>query len=111
MSILQEYITLCGIKLYTGKDIDNITNIFNALSSPTRLKILLTIIETKRPLHIKAVAKALDIDYAAIHRHVKILKKANLLEVYDVGRSRVLSPTHIDLIKQFLQLAQKCFIS
>lgn len=83
------------------------STVFGALSNPTRLKILFIIGETKRPLHIKAVAKALKMDYAAVYRHVGVLRKANLLEVFEVGRSRVLSPLHMDLVKQFVQLAKE----
>lgn len=93
--------------MHTEEEIVHISTIFSALSSPTRLKILFVISETKRPLHIKAVAEALKVDYAAVYRHVGVLKRANLLEVYEVGRSRVLSPLHVDLINQFIQLAKE----
>lgn len=75
-----------------------------ALGSPVRLRILLMLTETKRPLHIKAVAERLGIDYAAVYRHVETLKRAGLLEIYEVGRSRVLTPTRPDSIKAFLEL-------
>lgn len=84
-----------------------VSTVFSALSNPTRLKILFIISETKRPLHIKAVAKALKMDYAAVYRHVGVLKKANLLEVFEVGRSRVLSPLHMDQVRRFVQLAKE----
>jgi hypothetical protein len=32
-----------------------------------------------------------------------VLKKAKLLEVYEVGRSRVLSPFNIEFIKQLIE--------
>lgn len=94
-------------KLSTEEEIDRASKVFSALSSPTRLKILFIISETKRPLHIKAVAKALKMDYAAVYRHVEVLKKAKLLEIYEVGRSRVLSPLNIDMVKRFIQLAKE----
>jgi len=93
--------------LSTEEEIDRASKVFSALSSPTRLKILFIISETKRPLHIKAVAKALKMDYAAVYRHVEVLKKAKLLEIYEVGRSRVLSPLNIDMVKRFIQLAKE----
>jgi hypothetical protein len=34
------------------------------------------------------------------------LKDAYLLEIYEVGRSRVLSPTNIDVVKQFIESAK-----
>jgi len=94
-------------KLLTEEEIANISTIFRALSNPTRLKILLNVSETKRPLHIKAVAEILKVDYAAVYRHVEILKRANFLEVYEVGRSRVLSIRRENLIKQFIQLGKE----
>lgn len=81
--------------------------IFSALGNTTRLKILSVIRETKRPLHIKAVAKTLQMDYAAVYRHVEILKKVGLVEIYEVGRSRVLSLLHADLLNQIFALAQQ----
>jgi len=89
------------------EEINSVSTVFSALSSPVRLKALLIISETKRPLHIKAVAKILKMDYAAVYRHVGVLKKTNLLQVFEVGRSRVLSPLHEDLVKQFIRLAKE----
>lgn len=84
-----------------------LSGLFNALGNPVRLKILSIISETKRPLHIKAVAKTLEMDYGAVYRHVDILKKAGLVQIFDVGRSRVLSPLQVDLVKQILSLAKQ----
>ena len=92
--------------LQSKEEIERISTVFKALGSSTRLKILQVIDETKRPLHITAVADLLKIDYAAVYRHVEVLKMANLLEVYEVGRSRVLSPVHSDLLKQLIRLAK-----
>jgi len=91
--------------LYDEKEISHASIVFAALSNPTRLKILSIISETKRPLHIKAVAKTLKMDYAAIYRHIAVLRKANLLEIFEVGRSRVLSLLHVEVVKQLIQQA------
>jgi DNA-binding transcriptional ArsR family regulator len=91
--------------LYDEKEISQISIVFAALSNPTRLKILSIISETKRPLHIKAIAETLKMDYAAIYRHIGVLKKANLLQIFEVGRSRVLSPLHAEVVKQLIQQA------
>jgi DNA-binding transcriptional ArsR family regulator len=93
--------------LPTQEDINKVSAVFGALSHPTRIKILLITGETKKPLHIKAVAKILKADYAAIYRHIEVLKRANLLEVYEVGRSRVLSPLHMDVVNQIIQLTKE----
>ena len=84
-----------------------LTLVFSALGNPIRLKILSIITETARPLHIKAVAQALQMDYAAVYRHVDVLRRAGLVQIFEVGRSRVLSPLHTDLIREMLLLAQK----
>jgi DNA-binding transcriptional ArsR family regulator len=85
------------------EDLRSSSTIFNALGSVVRLKILRMLIETKKPLHIKAVARNLEMDYAAVYRHVHVLRTARLLEVYEVGRSRVLEPRKPDLIGELIQ--------
>ncbi|MEM3061669.1 MAG: winged helix-turn-helix domain-containing protein, partial [Candidatus Bathyarchaeia archaeon] len=77
--------------MYSKENFEKISNFFNALGNPTRLRILIMVIETQKPLHIKAVSKNLKMDYATIYRHVEVLKKANLIKIFEVGRSRVLS--------------------
>lgn len=89
------------------KDINKISKIFKALGNETRLKTVLLINETRRPLHIKAVANELKIDYAAIYRHVKDLAENDLLEIYEVGRSRVLSLKNKELIQNMIENANK----
>ncbi len=91
--------------MYDEKEISQVSIVFAALSNPARLKILSIITETKKPLHIKAVAITLKMDYAAVYRHIAILKKANLLQIFEVGRSRVLSPLHVEGVEQLVQQA------
>jgi len=86
---------------------EHLSTIFQALGNPIRLKILSIINETKRPLHIKAVAKTLQMDYAAVYRHIDILKKAGLIQIFEVGRSRVVSPMHSDVMNQIFALARQ----
>ena len=80
---------------------------FDALGNPARLRILILVGETQRPLHIKAVAKALKMDYAALYRHVKVLQERGLLGVYEVGRSRVLFFKDAELLQQAFEIAKK----
>ena len=82
----------------------HLSKVFNALGSPVRLRILQLVRETKRPLHIKAVAEMLRMDYGAVYRHVDVLKKAGLVQIFEVGRSRVLSLVHSELLSQLLTL-------
>jgi DNA-binding transcriptional ArsR family regulator len=92
--------------LYSDKELEEASRILRALSNVVRLKILLMVAETQRPLHIEAVTRNLGMDYGAVYRHVKVLKETGLLQVYEVGRSRVLSPIDIDLVKQFIENAK-----
>lgn len=92
----------------TGEDeIQRIATVFNALGNVTRIRILLLVYETRRPLHIKAVAKSLKIDYAALYRHVKVLQKSGLIDIYEVGRSRVLYLKNIELTEKLIEEAKK----
>lgn len=84
-----------------------LATIFQALGNETRLKALMLIKDTKRPLHIKAVSNALQIEYAALYRHVKMLQRSGLLETFEVGRSQVLALKQHEAVNQLLQIAQK----
>ena len=93
--------------MYDDNTIAKSAAVFTALSNESRLRILLMVAETDRPLHIKAVASQLKLDYGAIYRHVEILEKANLIKIYEVGRSRVLSLKSADTIQKLVEQARK----
>jgi len=84
-----------------------VSAIFSALGSPTRLKIVELVSETERPLHIKAVAQVLKKDYAAVYRHVRVLEKSGVVGVYEVGRSRVIYLKNGELIKECVRTVKK----
>jgi len=90
-----------------GLDDEHLSRVFNALGNPIRLRILDLVAKTERPLHIKAIANALQMDYAAAYRHIDVLKKAGLMRIYEVGRSRVLSLLHRDTLDQLLSLGSQ----
>jgi len=79
--------------------------IFYALSSVGRLKILSLLESSRRPLHIKAVSRALKIDYATVYRHIRTLESAGLVEIYDVGRSRVVEVKDPNTLKELIAKA------
>ena len=87
-------------------EVQKLSNIFSAIGNPIRLRILTLVNETERPLHIKAVAKILKRDYAAVYRHVKVLEKSGLLGIYEVGRSRVLYSKNAEIAKQLIEIAK-----
>ena len=80
--------------------------VFNALGSVVRLQILSVLQATTRPLHIKALSRGLKVDYAAMYRHVKVLESAGLVEVYEVGRSRVVEVVNAPLLKDLIEKAK-----
>jgi len=88
-------------------ELRQVSAIFSALGSPTRLRIVELVSETERPLHIKAVAQVLKKDYAAVYRHVKVLEKSGLVGVYEVGRSRVIYLKNGELIKECVRIVKK----
>jgi len=64
------------------------------------------LMDSKKPLHITAVASNLKMDYGGVHRHVEILRNAGLLQVFEVGRSRVLSPLNMEQVREFIMRAK-----
>ena len=88
-------------------EMERISTVFDALGNVTRVKTLLLVYESRKPLHITAVANALKMDYAALYRHVKVLQRSELLEVYEVGRSRVIYLKNGDLIREIVRIAKK----
>jgi DNA-binding transcriptional ArsR family regulator len=86
----------------TNDDLKSASNIFGALGNPVRLRILLMLMDSTKPLHITAVASNLKMDYGGVYRHVEVLRDAGLIQVYEVGRSRVLSPLNSDLIRDLI---------
>jgi DNA-binding transcriptional ArsR family regulator len=88
------------------EDLKSASTTFGALGNPIRLRILLMLMDSIKPLHITAVANNLKMDYGGVYRHVEVLRDAGLIQVYDVGRSRVLSPLNGELIKDLIAKAK-----
>lgn len=88
--------------LSASEDLKSASTAFAALGNSVRLRILLMIMDSKKPLHITAVATNLKMDYGGVYRHVEVLRDAGLLQVYEVGRSRVLSPLNVELVRDFI---------
>ena len=85
--------------------------IFGALGSTTRLRIIEIIRKTERPLHIKAIAQMLKKDYAAVYRHIGVLENCGLIGVYEVGRSRVIYLKKAALVKECVGIVQKMLLT
>jgi DNA-binding transcriptional ArsR family regulator len=95
--------------MFDETDLHKVSAVFSALGSPTRLRIIELISETKRPLHIKAVAKVLKKDYAAVYRHIKVLENSGLVGFYEVGRSQVIYLKNENTIKECVRIAKNRF--
>jgi DNA-binding transcriptional ArsR family regulator len=83
-------------------DLKAASTMFAALGNSVRLRILLMLMDSKKPLHITAVASNLKMDYGGVYRHVEVLRDSGLLQVFEVGRSRVLSPLNVELVRDFI---------
>ncbi|MBT8172147.1 winged helix-turn-helix domain-containing protein [Candidatus Bathyarchaeota archaeon] len=94
-----------------NKELLEVSNIFRALGSHNRLKIIELVNKTERPLHIKAVAQVLKKDYAAIYRHIKVLEKNGLVGVYEVGRSRVIYLKNSEQINECVRIAKNMILT
>lgn len=86
----------------TTDDLKCASIMFGALANPVRLRILLMLMDSKKALHIAGVARNLKMDYGAVYPHVEVLRKAGLIQVYDVGRSKVLSPFNTDVLRDLI---------
>jgi DNA-binding transcriptional ArsR family regulator len=89
-----------------SEELKSASTLFVALGNPVRLRILLMLMDNKKPLHIMGVASNLKMDYGRVYRHVEVLEAAGLIQVYEVGRSRVLSPLNSDVIRDFITRAK-----
>ena len=90
-----------------GEELKSASQTFSALGNVVRLRILLMLMDSKKPLHITAVASNLKMDYGGVHRHVEVLRNAGLLQVFEVGRSRVLSPLNVEQVREFITKAKE----
>lgn len=61
-------------------DIQKLSDIFKALSDPTRLKIIRMLSQNQRPACVNALTNRLDISQSAVSQHLKILKQAGLVQ-------------------------------
>ncbi len=63
-------------------------DLFKALSSTTRLKMLKTL--AKKEMHISGLARELSLSNPVVARHVKILETAGLIQRKKFGKTHVL---------------------
>ncbi len=83
--------------------------IYQSLGSEVPLKIINLILTTKRPLHIQAIANNIGRDYAGVYRQIRALKNSGLVDIYEVGRSRVVSIKKVEELENLFE-ASKAFV-
>lgn len=84
--------------------------IYRSLGSEVRLKIINLILSTNRPLHIQAIATNIGRDYAGVYRHIRALKNSGLVDIFEVGRSRVVSIKKVEELENLFE-ASKALVS
>jgi DNA-binding transcriptional ArsR family regulator len=89
-----------------SEELKSASTTFAALGNSVRLRILLMLTDSKKPLHITAVASNLKMDYGGVYRHIEVLRDAGLIQVYEVGRSRVLTPLNVELLRELIANAK-----
>jgi DNA-binding transcriptional ArsR family regulator len=92
------------------RDYERLAGVFTALANPLRLRILDLVSTSDRPLHIKAVAKLTKTKYSLTYKHVRTLEKANLVTIYEVGRSRVVALKSHEILRKAFILGQEAIM-
>jgi len=84
-------------------------DIFKALSSTTRLKMLKTL--AKKEMHISGLARELNLSAPVAARHVKILEREGLIERKSFGRTHVLKCRMENMENMLNALADTCEVN
>lgn len=88
-------------------DYERLADVFTALGNPLRLRILELVSKSDRPLHIKAIANLTKTRYSLAYKHVKTLEEADLVTIYEVGRSRVVALKSPELLQKAFTLGSQ----
>ena len=60
-------------------EIDELTEIFKALSTPTRLRLVQLLGEHEGALCVNALANRLDVSQSAVSQHLRVLRQTGLV--------------------------------
>ncbi len=84
-----------------------ISNLFHALSDPTRRKILETLV--KKSLSVSEIAKPYKMSLVAVSKHIKVLERAKLIRRQKIGREYIikLHPMPFKTGYKYLELFKK----
>ena len=68
-------------------EIEELTEVFKALSAPTRLKLVKLLGEHEGALCVNALARRLDVSQSAVSQHLRILRQSGLVKSERRGSS------------------------
>jgi DNA-binding transcriptional ArsR family regulator len=61
-------------------EIEELTEVFKALSDPTRLRLVRLLAEHQGSLCVNALAHKLEVSQSAVSQHLRVLRQARLVE-------------------------------
>lgn len=88
-------------KIHDERDLKKLSNIFKALSDPTRLKIIYIL--SKSPLCVCDIASVLDMSQSAISHQLRLLRDLNLVKYIRQGKLIIYSLDDEHVLKIFEQ--------
>jgi len=68
-------------------EIEELTEVFKALSAPTRLRLVRLLGEHEGALCVNALARRLDVSQSAVSQHLRILRQTGLVKSERRGSS------------------------
>ena len=68
-------------------DIESLSEVFKALSDPTRLRLVRLLYEHEGELCVNALANRLDVSQSAVSQHLRVLKQTRLVKSKRNGSS------------------------
>ena len=84
-------------------------DLFKALSSTTRLKMLKIL--TKKEMHVAGLARELNLSVPVVSRHVKVLEREGLIEIKKFGKTHVLKSKIENMDNLLNALADTCEVN
>ena len=100
-SIDEESIKKIKDSLHEDEDINKLTNIFKALSDPTRARIIYTLSQSS--LCVCDISTILDMTQSSISHHLRVLRDTNLVKFKRDGKLVIYSLDDDHLVKIFEQ--------
>lgn len=68
-------------------EIEELTEVFKALSAPTRLRLVKLLAEHEGALCVNALARRLDVSQSAVSQHLRVLRQTGLVKSERRGSS------------------------